>query len=70
MTDKFENVAGERPAPTTDPPTERPTIEPSGMEKAITELEALSAKSFKEGRLTAHYTLNTAIEIVKKHMKG
>ena len=40
----------------------------SDIEKIIAELEALTATSFKDGNLIAHYTFNTAIGIVKKYL--
>ena len=43
-------------------------VKKSPMEKIIAELEALSATSFTDGNLIAHYTFNTAIGIVKKYL--
>ena len=58
MTDKFEYVKK-------DEVKKKST--PLAVQMAIDELEALSGDNFKAGNLIAHYTLNTAIEIVKKH---
>ena len=70
MTDQFKNVKKHEQVAKTAHSNKDVEIfvkEPSDIEKIIEELEALSAKSFKDGNLIAHYTLNTAIEIVKKH---
>ena len=62
MTDQFKNVKEEE--------VSAPKVkEPSDIEKIITELEALTAMSFKDGNLIAHYTFNTAIGVVKKYQK-
>ena len=66
MTDQFKKVKRGEGAGGTMPLKKSP----SGIQMAIAELEALSADSFKEGRLTAHHTFNTAIGVVKKYVKG
>ena len=71
MTEQFENVGKyERVAKTalSNKDVKVFVKEPSDIEKIIAELEALSGANFKAGNLIAHYTLNTAIEIVKKHL--
>ena len=78
MTDQFKNV--KRDEEYADQWVGNPNLlnnkampkkkSPSGIQMAIAELEALSADSFKEGRLVAHYTFNTAIGVVKKYVKG
>ena len=61
MTDQFKNIKDEEFVP------KKKSISP-GVQSVIDELEALSAENFKAGNLIAHYTVNTAIEIVKKHL--
>ena len=58
MTDQFENVKDD---------TKQRIVRKSPMQEIIDELEALSAENFKAGNLIAHYTLNTAIGVVKKY---
>ena len=59
MTDQFKNVKDEE--------TFIKVTKKSPMQEVIDELEELTATSFREGNLIAHYTFNTAIEVVKKH---
>ena len=67
MTDQFKNLKDEKDDNVFVPV---PKVKASSdMEKIIAELEALTAASFTEGNLIAHYTFNTAIGIVKKYVK-
>ena len=71
MTDQFKNVKKDEQVAKTALSNKDVKVfvkEPSDTEKIIEELEALSGENFKAGNLIAHYTLNTAIEIVKKHL--
>ena len=65
MTDQFKNVKDEDGGVFLVVPKVKVL---SDIEKIITELEALTAASFKDGNLIAHYTFNTAIGVVKKYL--
>ena len=67
MTDQFKNLKDEDAEEGVI--SFAKAVKESDIEKIIAELEALTAASFKDGNLIAHYTFNTAIGIVKKYVK-
>ena len=71
MTDQFKNLKDEQidENAISNKDVKVFVKELSDIEKIIAELEALSATSFTDGNLIAHYTFNTAIGVVKKYLK-